>query len=65
MATDDIPEFLDRRPKAETTKPTSWRDVIEVHPAADLFPMMAPDDLRALGENIKKNGLGVPLVLWE
>ena len=23
----------------------SWRDVIKVHPAADLFPMMAPDEV--------------------
>jgi hypothetical protein len=35
----------------------SWRDVLPVHPAAELFPMMSPDELRALGEDIKKNGL--------
>ena len=34
----------------------SWRD-IPIHPAADLFPLMAPDELKALGEDIKKNGL--------
>jgi hypothetical protein len=34
----------------------SWRD-IAVHPAADLFPMMPRDELIALGEDIKKNGL--------
>ncbi len=42
---------------------TSWRDVLPVHPAADLFPMMLPDELRALGEDIKKNGLAEPIKL--
>ena len=46
-------------------QPTSWRDLIKVHPAADLFPMMTRDELKALGEDIKKNGLGVPVILWE
>jgi hypothetical protein len=42
----------------------SWRDVIKVHPAADLFPTMTTDELRALGEDIKKNGVRVPVTLW-
>ena len=46
------------------TQPTSWRDQINVHPAADLFPMMTPDELKALGEDIKKNGLAVPVMMW-
>ena len=46
-------------------KPTSdWRSVIKVHPAADLFPMMSPEELRALGEDIKMNGLKVPPETW-
>ena len=45
-------------------KPKSWRDVIEVHPAADLFPMMSPDELKALGEDIKKNGMTHKVVMW-
>jgi hypothetical protein len=44
------------------TKSKSWRDVLPIHPAADLFPLMAPDELRALGEDIKKNGLKIPIV---
>src|SRR5262245_38770468 len=36
---------------------TSWRDVLPIHPAAELFPLMSPDELRALGEDIKANGL--------
>lgn len=47
------------------TKNKSWRDVLPVHPAADLFPMMTSDELAALGENIKAHGLKVPVVLWQ
>ena len=42
----------------------SWRDVLPIHPAADLFPLMSEPELRELGEDIKKNGLRVTLVLW-
>jgi DNA-binding Lrp family transcriptional regulator len=35
----------------------SWRDDLPIHPAADLFPLMSPDELKVLGEDIKKNGL--------
>jgi ParB-like chromosome segregation protein Spo0J len=34
-----------------------WRDKYKVHPAADVFPMMSDEELAALGEDIKKNGL--------
>jgi hypothetical protein len=27
-----------------------WRDHLPIYPAADLFPLMDPDELRALGE---------------
>ena len=42
----------------------SWRDFIKIHPAADLFPMMSPDELKVLGEDIQKNGLNSQIVLW-
>jgi hypothetical protein len=42
----------------------TWRDVIKVHPAADAFPMMSEDELRALGEDTQANGLRIPIVLW-
>jgi len=42
----------------------SWRDVLKVHPAAGLFPTMSLDELKALGEDIKKNGFRAPIVLW-
>ena len=42
---------------------TFWRDILPVHPAADLFPMMTLDEITALGEDIKNNGLKQPIVL--
>jgi hypothetical protein len=36
---------------------TGWRNVFKVHPACALFPAMSPDQLRALGEDIKANKL--------
>jgi hypothetical protein len=49
-----------------TTNPksNSWRDVLPIHPAAELFPMMSPDELRALGEDIKKHGLRDPVAVY-
>jgi ParB-like chromosome segregation protein Spo0J len=43
---------------------TKWRDVLPVHPAAEMFPLMNADELRELGEDIKKHGLKNPIVLW-
>ena len=43
----------------------SWRDVLPIHPAADLFPLMIPGELKVLGEDIKKNGLTSPIALWQ
>jgi hypothetical protein len=42
----------------------SWRGVLPIHPAADLFPLMTPGELRALGDDIIKNGLTSLIVLW-
>jgi hypothetical protein len=47
----------------DTAAPASWRERITVHPAADLFPGISDAELRQLGEDIKTNGLRVPLVL--
>ncbi len=35
----------------------SWRDHLPTHPAAEMFPLLSPDELRELGEDIKKNRL--------
>jgi hypothetical protein len=42
-----------------------WRDAIEVHPAAELFPLMSESELRELGEDIKANGLRASIVLYK
>jgi len=43
---------------AETPASTNrWRDVLKVHSAAEMFPMMSLEELRELGEDIKAHGL--------
>ena len=41
---------------------STWREKYKVHPAADVFPMMSDEELDALGEDIKANGLQHPIV---
>src|SRR5580704_5944349 len=38
----------------------SCRDHLKIHPAADLFPLMPPEELQALADDIKANGIQVP-----
>lgn len=45
---------------AEKIRP--WREVLNVHPAADMFPLMADDELRELADDIEKNGLAERIV---
>ena len=42
---------------------TEWRDVVAVHPAADIFPINE-DEARAIGEDIKINGLRMPFTFY-
>jgi hypothetical protein len=46
------------------SKVKSWRDVLPVHEAADLFPSLSEKELKALADDIYKNGLKVPITLW-
>ena len=46
-----------------TSASSSWRSTLPIHPAAELFPRMSPDELQALGEDIIKNGLTSPIVV--
>jgi hypothetical protein len=48
-----------------TPASSSWRSTLPIHPAAELFPRMTPDELQALGEDMIKNGLTSPIVLWQ
>jgi len=41
-----------------------WRDILKVHPAAELFPLMAEAELKELASDIAKNGLRAPIVGW-
>jgi len=41
-----------------------WRDTLPIHPAAELFPRMSPNELKALGADIVRNGLTSPIALW-
>jgi hypothetical protein len=41
-----------------------WRKRLRVHPAADLFPLMSEDELRELGDDIKKNGQRVQVIFF-
>jgi hypothetical protein len=41
---------------------SKWRDKTKVHPASDVFPMMTDDELKALGDDIKANGLKHPIL---
>ena len=45
-------------------RPKSWRDVLPIHPAAELFPMMSRDELCELAADIKANTLQMPIVMW-
>jgi ParB-like chromosome segregation protein Spo0J len=45
------------------SNPKSWRDVLPIHPAAELFPLMTADELKALGEDIRKNGLQQAIII--
>jgi hypothetical protein len=56
-----------RKPRELHMPKSSWRDVLPIHPAAELFScaLMSSDEKRALGEDIVKNGLTSPIVLWK
>lgn len=42
----------------------NWRAHLHIHPAAELFPLMAEAELKELAEDIKANGLIDPIVTW-
>jgi ParB-like chromosome segregation protein Spo0J len=47
----------------ESKPPHRWRDVIKVHPAAELFPKISAAELSDLGADIKAHGLKAPVTL--
>ena len=42
----------------------SWRDVLPIHPAAELLPPLSKAELAELGEDIGKRGLRLPIAVW-
>jgi hypothetical protein len=48
----------------KSSQPKTWRDVLPVHPAAELFPRMSESELRELGEDIRANKLQFPIATW-
>jgi hypothetical protein len=42
----------------------NWRELIKVHPAADAFPMLSPDELEILTKDIQANGVQAPIITW-
>jgi hypothetical protein len=44
--------------------PFDWRALLPVHPAAELFPLMAEAELEETASNIWKNGLRAPVAGW-
>ena len=61
--------MTDSLPSPEPKSTGRWRELlaergINVHPAADYFPLMPPDELGALAADIRKNGLRQGITLY-
>ena len=56
----EMPAFLKREP---AEKQRHWRELIPVHRACAAFPDLSHDELLALGQDIKVNGLLSPIVI--
>jgi hypothetical protein len=48
-----------------TTPLFDWRAHLEVHPAADLFPLMSEAELKELADDIKANWINTPIVIQQ
>ena len=53
-----------KSPARNQPAPQAWREVVKVHPAAELLPRMSDAELRELGEDIARNGLQLPVVIF-
>jgi hypothetical protein len=50
---------------ASSSNAKSWRDVLPIHPAAEVCPMMSEPELKEWGEDIKKNGLKTSIAIFD
>jgi hypothetical protein len=57
-------EYFETGSKIGADAPFDWRQLLSVHPAADLFPPMSEAELKELAEDIKANGLRAPIISW-
>jgi ParB-like chromosome segregation protein Spo0J len=49
---------------SNSPQPKTWRDVLPVHPAADLFPPIPEAELKELAGDIEAHGLQTRVVVW-
>jgi ParB-like chromosome segregation protein Spo0J len=57
----DTTNSRDRETQSHPSVRLGWRDFYKVHPAADAFPLLSPDELQKLARDIDKNGLKIPI----
>src|SRR6516164_9792258 len=48
---------------AAARQEANWRDILPIHPAANLIPPLSSEEFKDLADDIKKNGLRVPVTL--
>lgn len=45
-------------------QPFDWGALLDIHPAATLFPLMPEAEHKELAEDIRVNGLRAPIIVW-
>ena len=55
--------MADKQPLTRPHSGKRWRTVMKIHQACEMFPQLPPDELRALGKDIAKNGLLEPITV--
>src|SRR6476646_4620883 len=43
----------------------NWRDILPIHPACELFPLMTPEELRELADDMTRNGPRERVTLYD
>jgi hypothetical protein len=44
---------------------SQWRDILPIHPAAEMLPSISENELKELGDDIKENGLRNKVTIFE
>jgi hypothetical protein len=65
-ASEKVESKVEAKPAGpDSPAPKGWRATLPIHPAAELFPLMSPAELKDLAEDIKKSGvLANNVVVW-